>query len=176
MRRPHLIATLVATVVLCFWSYAIAQTPATPEPVSDGCATPGATPDATPAGVIVGTPVVGVAGAQPPSITLVDACGTPIASPETGATTDELTVEMEDIAFAPSELAIPANTDVTISLPNTGTMAHDFVIDELDIRTESVQPGETATVTINAPAGTYDFYCSVPGHAPAGMVGTLSVE
>ena len=28
----------------------------------------------------------------------------------------------------------------------------------------------------NAPAGEYRFYCNVPGHETAGMVGTLTVE
>jgi plastocyanin len=36
--------------------------------------------------------------------------------------------------------------------------------------------GETGTVTINAPAGTYEYYCSIPGHGQGGMVGTLVVQ
>ena len=34
----------------------------------------------------------------------------------------------------------------------------------------------TVSMTINAPAGTYIFYCGVPGHKEAGMVGTLTAE
>jgi outer membrane protein assembly factor BamB len=81
-----------------------------------------------------------------------------------------------DIGFDPKELTIPANTDVTITFTNTGVLQHDFVIDELSIKSDLLNGGDTATVTINAPAGTYEYYCSVPGHRDAGMVGTLTVQ
>jgi uncharacterized cupredoxin-like copper-binding protein len=82
---------------------------------------------------------------------------------------------MVDIAFDPKALTIPANTDVTISLPNTGAAQHNFSIDELNISVD-VPPGQTGSVTINAPAGTYQYYCNVPGHKEAGMFGTLTVQ
>ena len=59
---------------------------------------------------------------------------------------------MVDIAFQPNTLTIPANTDVTVSLPNTGASLHNFSIDELGIDVD-VAPGDTGSVTINAPAG-----------------------
>jgi uncharacterized cupredoxin-like copper-binding protein len=31
-------------------------------------------------------------------------------------------------------------------------------------------------VTINAKPGTYQFYCSIPGHKDLGMIGTLIVQ
>jgi uncharacterized cupredoxin-like copper-binding protein len=82
---------------------------------------------------------------------------------------------MVDIAFDPKELTIPANTPVDISLPNSGAAQHNFSIDALHISVD-VQPGQTGTATINAPPGTYDFYCNVPGHKQAGMVGKLTVQ
>ena len=33
-----------------------------------------------------------------------------------------------------------------------------------------------AALTATLKAGTYAFYCSVPGHRQAGMVGTLKVQ
>jgi plastocyanin/mono/diheme cytochrome c family protein len=91
------------------------------------------------------------------------------------ATSDQFTVVSHDIFFEPKELEIPANQDVKILLPNEGVSAHDFSIDELGIH-QAIQPGETAEVTINAAPGEYEFYCSVPGHKEAGMVGTLIVR
>ena len=91
------------------------------------------------------------------------------------ATSDQYTIESHDIFFQPTELEIPANQDVKILLPNLGASAHDFSIDELGINV-SLPAGETGEVTINAPAGTYQFYCNVPGHKEAGMVGTLVVR
>jgi len=43
--------------------------------------------------------------------------------------------------------------------------------------TKMLGPGETATVTFTAPApGVYDYICTFPGHALAGMRGTLTVK
>lgn len=91
------------------------------------------------------------------------------------ATSDQFTIESHDIFFQPKEIEIPANQDVKILLPNLGASAHDFSIDALNI-TVSLPPGETKEVTINAAPGTYEFYCNVPGHKEAGMVGTLVVR
>ena len=88
---------------------------------------------------------------------------------------EPVTVVSHDIFFDPKEIKIPANTDVTISLPNEGVTLHDFSIDALGISV-SIDPGATEEVVINAPAGTYEYYCNVPGHKAAGMFGTLTVE
>ena len=89
---------------------------------------------------------------------------------------------MVDIAFNPSEFTIAANTDVTITLPNHGAAMHNFSVDDhknsnvpnLGISVD-VQPGQTGTVTVNAPPGDYYYYCNVPGHEAAGMFGTMHV-
>jgi uncharacterized cupredoxin-like copper-binding protein len=36
--------------------------------------------------------------------------------------------------------------------------------------------GGSKTLTVTLKAGTYKFYCSVPGHRQAGMEGTLTVQ
>jgi uncharacterized cupredoxin-like copper-binding protein/mono/diheme cytochrome c family protein len=97
------------------------------------------------------------------------------AASEAPAAAAEQVVTAFDIYFEPKEVTIPAHTDVTFTLPNDGAAPHDFSIDELGIAV-SLPPGETQQVVINAPPGTYEFYCNVPGHKEAGMVGTLIVE
>jgi uncharacterized cupredoxin-like copper-binding protein len=90
---------------------------------------------------------------------------------------------MVDIAFKPSEFTIPANQDVTVTLKNTGATMHNFSITDhnnpnvknLNISV-NVNPGETKTVTINAPAGDYYYFCDVPGHEAAGMHGVMHVK
>lgn len=104
---------------------------------------------------------------------------TPVSEAETSAEdaeATEVTVEMVDIDFNPNETTIPANTDVTVRLPNLGETVHNFYIDALDIQTEDVEPGGETTVTINAEPGEFEYYCDIPGHRAAGMVGTLIVE
>lgn len=100
----------------------------------------------------------------------------PVASPSAAAA--GISLIAKDIAFDPTEITIAASDlPVTITMENTGAAEHDFVIDALDIKVVSA-PGET--VEIEIPAGTapgeYQYYCSVPGHKEAGMVGTLIVE
>jgi len=97
------------------------------------------------------------------------------AAPAGVAQAAPVEIDAFDIYFEPKQVTIPANTDVTISLANKGVSAHDFSIDALNIGV-ALPPGETQTVTINAPAGTYQFYCNVPGHKEAGMVGELIVS
>ena len=88
------------------------------------------------------------------------------------ATSDQFTVESHDIFFVPTEIEVPSDTEVTILLPNLGAAPHNFSIDALDISVD-IAPGETKEVTITAPEGEYEYYCNVPGHKEAGMVGTL---
>ncbi|HEU5430603.1 MAG TPA: cupredoxin domain-containing protein [Thermomicrobiales bacterium] len=115
----------------------------------------------------------GQAAAQQPVAQQAAAPTTAAAAPAAAQT---YTVTAHDIYFDPKELTIPANTDVTIHLPNDGASPHDFSIDALKISV-ALDPGETdKTVVINAPPGTYEYYCNVPGHKEAGMVGTLTVK
>jgi uncharacterized cupredoxin-like copper-binding protein len=118
--------------------------------------------------------------------------GTPIVATPAGSTTEAtptaageeqaagqgagnaVEVVANDIFFEPKELNIPADTDVTVQVPNKGVTLHNFSIDELHIDVD-IAPGTTEEVVINAPAGTYEYYCNVPGHKQAGMVGTLTV-
>jgi Cu-Zn family superoxide dismutase len=107
--------------------------------------------------------------------------GTPVPADDAAASAgsgaaEPITVTAHDIFFDPKEITIPADTDVTIIIPNEGAALHDFVIDELGIDAGDIPPGETVEVVINAPAGEYEYFCSVPGHKAAGMLGTLVVE
>jgi uncharacterized cupredoxin-like copper-binding protein len=100
--------------------------------------------------------------------------GTPTTGP-TSAAAVTVDIVAQDIFFEPKEVTIPANTDVTVNLPNEGAAPHNFSIDALGIDVD-MAPGATEAVVINAPTGEYEFYCNVPGHKEAGMVGTLIVS
>lgn len=88
------------------------------------------------------------------------------------------TIEVEGGSFyyKPNEIRVKKGEKVKIVL-NSVSMMHDFVIDELDVRTPIIKSGETATVEFTADqVGTFEYYCSVGQHRAQGMVGTLIVE
>jgi uncharacterized cupredoxin-like copper-binding protein len=63
---------------------------------------------------------------------------------------------------------------VTFSIVNKGKLAHDFMI--AGKKSRLVKPGKTGKLTVRLKAGKYPYKCTVPGHAAAGMKGTLSVR
>ncbi len=86
-----------------------------------------------------------------------------------------LQVEAGDLYFEPEELSASAG-EIEVVLDNVGDVEHDFVIEEEDDTVVvHADPGETATGTITLDAGTYTFYCSIPGHR-ATMEGVLEVS
>lgn len=106
--------------------------------------------------------------------------GAPAGTPVADAAC--VNVGMFDIYFGANYITIPADTDVTFNLVNNGAAQHDFSITDhnnKDVKnlniSQTVDPGKTAEVKINAPEGTYYFYCNIPGHEQAGMWGMLKV-
>ena len=90
--------------------------------------------------------------------------GTPAPIP--GAPT--VTVTASDLRFAPTEITLPSR-EVNLTLRNEGQVIHDVTIPGLSVRIVA-RLGETRTVGLrDLPKGRYAGYCSVPGHAEAGM-------
>ncbi len=115
------------------------------------------------------TPVAGEA-------TPAAGAATPIADEQGSGGATAITLEAIDLAFSETELTIPANTDVTLTLTNAGAAVHDFKIDDPDVFSGPVAAGESAEVVLNLPPGTYTYYCTQPGHREAGMEGTLTAR
>lgn len=107
----------------------------------------------------------------------------PLASPATSAAAT-ITIEGYDIGWryngqqtAPgAPIDVPVAPGAVISLPNVGAAAHNFVVDQPPLLVD-MPVGQTVQVTLPADLapGTYRFYCNIPGHEPAGMVGNLIV-
>jgi uncharacterized cupredoxin-like copper-binding protein len=85
-------------------------------------------------------------------------------------------VTMGDMYYEPASLTLPADTDVVITLDNTGFMLHDLFIGGTDFFSGILAGGTSAEMTVNLPAGTYEFWCTQIGHRQAGMRGTIVVE
>jgi plastocyanin len=83
-----------------------------------------------------------------------------------GAT--EVTVTAKDIHFSVSEITLPS-TEVNLTLRNDGVLPHDLSIPALGVHI-AADSGESITTGLrDLPKGRYSGYCSVSGHADAGM-------
>ena len=90
----------------------------------------------------------------------------------------------KDIPVAESEFKIQMTTSLapgtyTFNLTNKGQIGHDLVFHGPgvnDEKTPVIGPGKTADLTVKLQSGSYDVYCSVPGHKQAGMDLTLKVS
>ena len=81
-----------------------------------------------------------------------------------------------DLAFTKAKLSAPAGK-VTIRMRNPkGTFAGHGIAIAGHGKGEVVQPGGRSSVTAKLKAGTYTYYCPVPGHRAAGMRGKLAVK
>jgi plastocyanin len=89
----------------------------------------------------------------------------------------QLAASPTDLAFDTTSLTSKPGK-VTIDFDNPAALEHNVAIDQdgKEIATsETIAEGKTSVSTDLAP-GTYTFLCTVPGHAEAGMEGTLTVR
>ena len=78
------------------------------------------------------------------------------------------------LAFVQKTLTAPAGK-VTFRFTNKATYDHDFAIKGVGTPTKLVKNGASAEITVTLKPGTYEYYCTVPGHEQGGMKGTLTV-
>ncbi|MDQ3571773.1 MAG: plastocyanin/azurin family copper-binding protein [Actinomycetota bacterium] len=86
--------------------------------------------------------------------------------------------EAGDLIFNPDSLEAAAG-EVALAYTNPSPVPHNIAIEndgKALAESETVTEGDSATATANLDAGTYVFYCAVPGHRESGMQGELTVE
>jgi uncharacterized cupredoxin-like copper-binding protein len=74
--------------------------------------------------------------------------------------------------FTLSSSSVKAGS-VTFKVTNKGKIPHDFSIGGK--KTATLKPGASATLTVTLKKGSAPYKCTIPGHAQAGMKGTLKV-
>lgn len=90
----------------------------------------------------------------------------------------EVRVQTASFSFTPTEIRLPRNAEVNLTLANPAAsgVVHDLTVPVLGIHLVA-EAGGTQTLGLRSlPAGRYDAYCSVPGHAASGMRATVIVE
>lgn len=131
--------------------------------------------------------------AQPISTTVTSASvGARTDKTVTAAPPEAVVVELVCCEFSPADVTVRGTTP-TLFLVNLQTdediagvvrrsdLQHDLAIASPDgltlAQSERLAIGERATLTFERlRPGTYNFYCTLPGHAAQGMRGALRVE
>jgi plastocyanin len=135
-------------------------TSSTEAPASSPAESTGSTPATTSPTATTGTPA-------------------PASSPAASATTKlKLAANPAgQLAFNTKQLSAKAGT-VTIEMTNMSPIEHSVAVSEGSkiLGQTPVFSGGSKSVTLKLKAGTYTFFCTVPGHRQAGMEGTLTVS
>ncbi|HIJ98402.1 TPA: cupredoxin domain-containing protein [archaeon] len=88
----------------------------------------------------------------------------------------EFTVEGSEFKFTPNSISVSKGDKVSITFKNTGKFPHNLIIDELNVATKTISPGQTDTVEFTASkSGTFATYCSVGNHRAQGMEGWIEI-
>jgi uncharacterized cupredoxin-like copper-binding protein len=101
------------------------------------------------------------------------AAAAPISGAQTGTPAATVNVVATEFRFTLSRQQVP-NGRVLFTVVNRGKIAHDFSIDGRT--TPVLMPGKRTELTVTLAAGRFFYLCTVPGHANAGMKGTLTVK
>lgn len=84
-----------------------------------------------------------------------------------------LEIHAFDLGFEPAAAVVSRPGTYTVHFVNDGGILHDLTF--ADGTAISADGHQTATGTVTIPAAGLAFLCSVPGHADAGMRGTVSI-
>ena len=98
--------------------------------------------------------------------------GEEAATPTDG---EGVVLEAQD-PYAWSQTELTVKPGDTIQVVNAGVAEHDFTVDDWGIQEALSSEPVTIAIPADAAPGEYEFYCSIPGHAQSGMVGTITVE
>lgn len=171
-RRASTVATLIAVGALVVagilggcsqtgsgasWTFPVAG--------AGGAVVQGSQPSSSPLTVAAGMSgmpgVPGMSDASPaPAAAVVPASG-------------RIEIHAFDLGFKPAAISVAAAGTYDVTFVNDGAAAHDITF--ADGVKLSAATKETVTGKVTIPAGGLTFLCSIPGHAQAGMTGSIGV-
>ena len=116
--------------------------------------------------------------------TTAETTGTTTETSTTQTATTGTTQAAQNVAAKETEfkIALPKTAvhagQVTFDVQNDGKIPHDLVVqgNGVDAKTPLLDAGQSKTLTVDLKPGTYDVFCSVPGHKEAGMDVKLTVS
>ena len=81
------------------------------------------------------------------------------------------------LAYITKQATAPAGK-LEIDSKNVSSTPHDIALEGNGVKAggKTVSGGGVSTINVDLKAGTYTYYCSLPGHRAGGMEGTLTVK
>jgi uncharacterized cupredoxin-like copper-binding protein len=106
-------------------------------------------------------------------VAIVGVVAGPSVAARAHSTGTAVTVTASEFKFKLSKTSVPHGS-VTFTVKNAGHVGHDFKIGGK--KTPTISPGKSAKLTVTLKAGKAAYLCTIPGHASAGMKGSLTVK
>jgi plastocyanin len=98
---------------------------------------------------------------------------TPEASPR-----QTITITETDFALEPNSVDLDAPGTYAFEVVNEGEVAHALEVEGegIEEETQTLQPGQRATLTVALESGSYELYCPVGDHRDRGMAGKVRIQ
>ena len=154
---------------------AVGAAPATATTAPTAAAASGAAAATQPAGSVAISTAPAATIALATSAPTISAATAPAASAASGS--NIVMVQLKDFAITLDTSTVSAGM-VTFNIKNNGPSPHNFNVkingEEKGVPT--LDPGTTATLTLDLKPGAYDYRCNIPGHDLLGMKGTVTAK
>jgi plastocyanin len=97
--------------------------------------------------------------------------------PSSAAPRQTITITETDFALDPDSVAVEEPGTYAFEVVNEGEVAHALEVEGegIEEETDTLDPGQRATLTVELEGGTHELYCPVGDHADRGMTGKLEV-
>ena len=97
--------------------------------------------------------------------------------PPTGPPRETIKLTETEFAIEPAEVQVDEEGIVEFEVDNAGSVAHALEVEggSVEQETAEIAPGESASLKVRLPEGTYELYCPIGNHADQGMTGELTV-
>ncbi len=97
----------------------------------------------------------------------------------TSSSGSTLTISETEYKLDPSDPTVAGAGSATIEVKNDGGTEHALEIEGNGLeeqRTDTLSPGDSATLTVDLKPGKYTIYCPIGNHRALGMKGTITVN
>ena len=97
--------------------------------------------------------------------------------PPTGPPAETIKLTETEFAIEPADVEVAKEGIVEFKVKNAGSTTHALEVEGGDVEQETAEiaPGESASLKVRLPEGTYELYCPIGDHQDRGMTGELTV-